>query len=191
MRPVAPLLSGVAERVVQSIAEDNKVKMNVTLWAVTLLMAPEVALAADEFALLIHGAAIHSDCTQGKGANSKTCDFNNVNPGLGLAWVFLGDHDSGKLALRGGAYKDSFSELALYSGLSYRKEWYLTPYLFGGLGLQAGYLDGSGVNGAAALPMVTLGYKSWALEIGHAPKLEFVLGKKHVSVTTFSLRGTI
>ena len=122
--------------------------------------------------MIIHGAAIHSDCTKGKGKNSKTCDFNEFNPGLGLAWAFWGNNDTGKLAVRGGVYKDSFSKAAVYGALSYRKEWYFTEHAFAGVGGQAGYLNGSGLDGFAALPMVTLGYKSVALEIGYAPKLD-------------------
>lgn len=166
-------------------------KTKTYIFAVPLLCLPSVAAVADDLSVLIHGAAIHSDCTKGKGKKSKTCDFNNFNPGLGLAWAFWGDNDTGKLAVRGGAYKDSFSETAVYGGLSYRKEWYFTEHAFAGLGLQAGYLNGSGLDGFAALPMVTLGYKSVALEVGYAPKLDFALGSKHVAVTTFSVRWTL
>ncbi|WP_421201892.1 hypothetical protein [Aeromonas enteropelogenes] len=166
-------------------------KIKTYLFATTFIWLPTTVTASDDFSILIHGAAIHSDCSKGKGPKSKTCDFNNFNPGLGLAWTFWGDNDTGKLAVRGGAYKDSFSEMAVYGGLSYRKEWYFTEHAFVGLGLQAGYLDGSDVNGFAALPMATLGYKSVALEIGYAPKLDFVVGRKHVAVTTFSLRWTL
>lgn len=167
--------------------------MNIKKYLVmpVFICLPSIVNASDDLSILIHGAAMHSDCSKGKGAKSKTCDFNNFNPGLGLAWVFLGDNDTGKLALRGGAYRDSFRDTAVYGGLSYRKEWYFTENTFAGLGLQAGYLDGSGVNGFAALPMATLGYKSVALEIGYAPKLDFVPGRKHVAVTTFSLRWSL
>lgn len=159
--------------------------------AISLLCLPVVSTAADDISILVHGAAIHSDCTKGKGNKSKTCDFNNFNPGLGLAWVFWGDNDTGKLAARGGAYKDSFRETAVYGGLSYRKELYFTEHAFAGLGLQVGYLNGSGLDGFAALPILTLGYKSVALEVGYAPKIDFALGSKHVAVTTFSLRWSI
>lgn len=166
-------------------------KIKSYILVIPLFCVSGVAAAADDLSILIHGAAIHSDCTKGKGKKSKTCDFNNFNPGLGLAWAFWGDNDTGKLAVRGGAYKDSFSEMAVYGGLSYRKEWYFTEHAFAGLGFQAGYLNGSGLDGFAALPMVTLGYKSVALEVGYAPKLDFALGSKHVAVTTFSLRWTL
>ncbi|PJG59913.1 hypothetical protein CUC53_04745 [Aeromonas cavernicola] len=150
-----------------------------------------MSVAADDLSILIHGASIHSDCQQGKSKKSKRCDFNDINPGLGLARVIAGNQQTGKLALRGGAYYDSLEELAYYGAFSYRKEWYITPHVFAGLGLQAGYLNGSGMHGLAALPMATLGYKSWALEIGYAPKVDFVPGRKHVAVTTFSLRWTL
>lgn len=159
--------------------------------SVGLLCLPSFAMATDhDFSLLIHGASIHSGCEKGHGSKSKTCDLNGVNPGLGLAWVFWGDNDTGKFALRGGMYRDSYEETAGYAGVSYRKEWYFTENAFAGLGLQAGYLNGSGVDGFAALPMAIIGYKSLALEIGYAPKIHYVPGHEHVSVTTFSLRWT-
>jgi hypothetical protein len=162
------------------------------LLSISLLGLPVFAMAADDdLSLIIHGASIHSDCSPGTGKKSKTCDLNGFNPGLGLAWVFLGDNDTGKLALRGGMYRDSYEKTAGYAGMSYRKEWYFTQYAFAGLGLQAGYLNGSGVDGFAALPMATLGYKSVALEVGYAPKVDWVPGRKHVAVTTFSLRWTL
>ncbi|WP_033137054.1 hypothetical protein [Aeromonas finlandensis] len=159
--------------------------------SVSLLCLPSFAMASDnDLSLLIHGASIHSGCEKGTGKKSKTCDFNGVNPGLGMAWVFLGDNDTGKLALRGGFYKDSYEKTAGYAGFSYRKEWYFTEHAFAGLGVQAGYLNGSGTDGFAALPMATIGYKSLALEIGYAPKVNWVVGREHVAVTTFSLRWT-
>ena len=51
-----------------------------------------------------------------------------------LAWAFWGDNDTGKLAVRGATYKDSFSETAVYGVLSYRKEWYFTEHAFAGVG---------------------------------------------------------
>lgn len=162
-----------------------------SMLSVSLLCLPSFAMASDnDLSLLIHGASIHSGCEKGHGPKSKTCDLNGVNPGLGMAWVFLGDNDTGKLALRGGFYRDSYEKTAGYAGVSYRKEWYFTEHAFAGLGLQAGYLNGSGTDGFAALPMATLGYKSLALEVGYAPKINWVVGREHVSVTTFSLRWT-
>ncbi|PJG60126.1 hypothetical protein [Aeromonas cavernicola] len=159
---------------------------------VTLLLASSSTIyAADEWSVLIHGATIHSDCKKGKGKKSKTCDFNNFNPGLGLSWAFGGDKDTGKVSLLGGTYKDSHKKMAVYGGMSYRKEWYITSHTFAGLGVQAGYLDGSGARGLAILPMATIGYKSLALEIGYAPNVKFVPGRNHVAVTTFSLRWTL
>lgn len=141
-----------------------------------------------DLSLLIHGASIHNDCEKGKGVKSKTCEFNGLNPGLGLAWVFRGDNETGKFALRGGMYRDSHENTAGYGGVSYRKEWYFTEHVFAGVGGEAGYLNGSGTDGLAVFPMATIGYKSWALEVGHAPKIKWVSGRRHVAVTTFSLR---
>jgi len=162
------------------------------LLSIWLLGLPTFSMATDhDLSLIIHGASIHSDCSKGAGKKSKTCDFNGFNPGLGVAWGFLGDADTGILALRGGFYRDSLEKTAGYAGLFYRKEWFFTENFFAGIGLQAGYLNGSGVDGFAALPMVTLGYKSVALEVGYAPKVDWVPGGDHVAVTTFSLRWTL
>ena len=156
---------------------------------VALLSHPGVSFSSDDFSILIHGAAIHSDCSKGKGTKSKSCEFNNSNPGVGLGWELWGDKDTGsKLYLNEGVYKDSFRELAIYSSLSYHKNWCFSEHVFAGLGFQAGYLNGSGMDGFAALPMVMLGYKSVALEIGYVPKMSFAVGRNHVAVTTFSLR---
>ncbi|WP_429105631.1 hypothetical protein [Aeromonas allosaccharophila] len=162
------------------------------LLSIGILGLPTFSMATDhDLSLIIHGASIHSDCSKGAGKKSKTCDFNGFNPGLGVAWGFLGDADTGILALRGGFYRDSLEKTAGYAGLFYRKEWFFTENFFAGIGLQAGYLNGSGVDGFAALPMVTLGYKSVALEVGYAPKVDWVPGGDHVAVTTFSLRWTL
>lgn len=157
----------------------------------TLVIAADVtdgADATDDFAISLYGAAIHSNCTQGKGPSSKTCDFNNFNPGLGLGWNVLGDKDTGQLAIQAGAYLDSFNKTAGYGGFGYRKAWYITDKTFAGIGLQAGYLKGSGSDGFAALPTVMIGYQSLALEIGYASKLKSVVGRGHSAITTFSLR---
>jgi hypothetical protein len=165
--------------------------INKYLLTSSLLFLPFTVSATEDLSVLIYGASIHSDCQASKGPHGKTCDFNNINPGLGVDWVFLGDSDTGKLSLRGGGYEDSYEKFAVYAGFMYRKEWYLTESLFAGLGLQAGYLDGSGINGFAVLPVVSLGYKNLALEIGYAPKLDNVPGRKHVAVTSFGLRWAI
>jgi hypothetical protein len=165
--------------------------INSCLLSIGLLALPGFTVAADnDLSLIIHGASIHSDCEKPTNKKSKKCDFNGFNPGLGLEWVFLGNQDTGKLALRGGMYRDSYEKTAGYAGFSYRKEWYLTEHLFAGVGVHAGYLDGSGMEGLAALPIAILGYKSLALEVGYAPKVEWVPGKSDVAVTTFSLRWT-
>ncbi|MFM5376425.1 hypothetical protein [Aeromonas dhakensis] len=166
-------------------------KINKYLLASSLFLLPLTTSAAEDLSVLIYGASIHSGCEKAKGPHGKTCDFNNINPGLGADWVFLGDQDTGKLSLRGGAYEDSYEKLAAFAGFMYRKEWYLTGSFFAGLGLQAGYLDGSGMNGFAVLPVVSLGYKNVALEIGYAPKMDHVPGRKHAAVTSFGLRWAI
>jgi hypothetical protein len=61
--------------------------------AVTILTPP--AFSQDNYALIVHGLSIHSNCDEGNGPKAKTCDFENYNPGLGLEWSVLGNHDSG------------------------------------------------------------------------------------------------
>lgn len=108
-----------------------------------------------------------------------------------MDWAFLGNNNTGKLSLRGAGYKDSHEKFAVFGGFMYRKEWFLTENFFAGLGLEAGYMDGSGINGFAMLPIASLGYKDLTLEIGYAPKMSNVPGRKHVAVTAFGLRWAI
>ncbi|MFM5738857.1 hypothetical protein [Aeromonas veronii] len=160
------------------------------LLSIGLLGLSTVSMATEhDLSLIIHGASIHSDC-ESTGKKTKSCDLNGFNPGLGLDWFFLGGDDTGKLSLRSGVYRDSFEESAGYIGFSYRKEWFFYEHTYLGLGLHAGYLDGSGIEGFAGLPFVIFGYKSLALEVGYAPKVKWVPGDTKVAVTTFSLRWT-
>lgn len=154
--------------------------------AVTILTPP--AFSQDNYALIVHGLSIHSNCDEGNGPKAKTCDFENYNPGLGLEWSVLGNHDSGTLSLRGGIYRDSYSDTATYAGANYRKLWNVYSDWQAGLGLMAGYLNGSGVDGFAMLPYGIIAYNRLSLEIGYAPKTDIVPEKKHSTVTSFTLR---
>ncbi|RQO71126.1 hypothetical protein DBR44_11805 [Aquitalea sp. FJL05] len=152
------------------------------------LLSSSGAYADSSFSLLLSGASIHSGCQQGKGEKAKSCEFNNNNPGLGLEWAFAGNEDNGRWFTRVATYRDSFEQQAWYVSAGYRKEWRIIGPVYLGAGVQAGYLDGSGIKGLAALPMISLGSKDVALEIGYAPKTNTVGQHKRVNVTTFSLR---
>ena len=165
--------------------------MRILLFFCGLLFAPMGTYASNDFSLLIYGASIHSQCNKGNGLHTKTCDFNGTNPGAGLEWVFSGDDDHGRFAMRVGAYKDSRRKTASFVNLAYRKDWPIYSTLRLGAGIQAGYLNGSGTNGFAALPLLTIGTGDVALEIGYAPKMNHVPGRRHAAVTTFSLRWAL
>ena len=75
-----------------------------------------------------------------------------------------------------------------YAGANYRKLWNVYSDWQAGLGLMAGYLNGSGVDGFAMLPYGIIAYNRLSLEIGYAPKTDIVPGKKHSTVTSFTLR---
>ncbi len=104
-------------------------KINKYLLTSSLFLLPLTTSATEDISVLVYGASIHSGCEKAKGPHGKTCDFNNINPGLGVDWAFLGNQETGKLSLRGGGYEDSYEKFAAYAGFMYRKEWYLTALL--------------------------------------------------------------
>ncbi|UTH74083.1 hypothetical protein [Chromobacterium sp. IIBBL 290-4] len=137
---------------------------------------------ADDFSLLAFGASDHHGCT--------TCHLNESNPGAGLEWAFSGDDDQGRWFTRAGSYRDSFRKTAYFGAVGWRKEWQVAGPATLGIGLQGGYLDGSGRHGLAALPFISIGFRKVALEVGYLPKV--TVGDHHAktSVTTFNLRWT-
>ncbi|MND12025.1 hypothetical protein D3C87_892480 [compost metagenome] len=143
---------------------------------------------ADDISVLLHGATIHTRCSEGVGPKAKTCDLEGFNPGIGVEWTFLGSEQTGKLSLRSGFYHDSYRETAVYAGATYRKEWDVSEDWRLGAGLMAGYLDGSGTKGLAVLPIGIVSYQSYSLEVGFAPKTSAVPGRGHSGLITFMLR---
>ncbi|MBP4047379.1 hypothetical protein [Chromobacterium violaceum] len=137
---------------------------------------------SEDFSLLLFGASLHHGCT--------TCNLNQDNPGAGLEWAFAGDQNSGRWFARAGAYRDSFRKDANFVTLGWRREWEIFGPVFAGIGLQAGYLHGSGHNGPAALPTISLGTQSLALEVGYLPRVNVGSHHPKTSVTTFNLRWT-
>lgn len=144
--------------------------------------------AVEDLSVVLHGVSIHSNCEEGKGRKHKTCDLENFNPGGAIDWGFYNSPDWGRLSLRAGAYDDSYNETAYYGGAVYMKTWDIYQGVQLGGGVQAGYLNGSGINGFAAMPMLVLGYDHLSLEVGYAPKVSWALGHRHVAVTSFALR---
>ncbi|OQS12281.1 hypothetical protein B0T37_05285 [Chromobacterium violaceum] len=151
------------------------------LIAAALLMSAPAAQARD-FSLLLFGASLHHGCS--------TCNLNQDNPGAGLEWAFAGDQDNGRWFSRAGVYRDSFRKDANFVTLGWRREWEIFGPVFAGIGLQAGYLHGSGHNGPAALPTISLGTQSLALEVGYLPRVNVGSHHPKTSVTTFNLRWT-
>ncbi|AAQ59617.1 hypothetical protein [Chromobacterium violaceum] len=151
------------------------------LIAAALLMSAQASQARD-FSLLLFGASLHHGCS--------TCNLNQDNPGAGLEWAFAGDQDNGRWFSRAGVYRDSFRKDANFVTLGWRREWEIFGPVFAGIGLQAGYLHGSGHNGPAALPTISLGTQSLALAVGYLPRVNVGSHHPKTSVTTFNLRWT-
>lgn len=151
------------------------------------LFIPGVLRAA-EFSLLIYGASLHSQCE----ASHIHCNsLNGTNPGLGLEWAFSGGDEDGRWITRVGSYRDSLKETAYFLAGGYRKEWPVTEHTYAGITLLGGYLNGSGAHGLMALPMLSLGTKDFALEVGYVPKVRWGTYGGKTAVTTFNLRWTL
>lgn len=152
-----------------------------TLLILAIGLAP-LNCHADDFSILAFGLSKHNDC--------KTCHLNESNPGVGMEWAFKGDDQQGRWFARAGEYRDSFRKTAYFGSIGWRKEWALSGPVTAGIGFQAGYLNGSGMHGLAALPIISIGTRNVALEVGYLPKVS--VGEHHAktSVTTFSLRWT-
>ncbi|MBM2886680.1 hypothetical protein JFK97_20010 [Chromobacterium phragmitis] len=155
------------------------------LASATLLLCAQNACAdvtINDFSLLLFGASDHHGCS--------TCHLNESNPGAGLEWKFSGDDDQVRWFARAGSYRDSFRETAYFGSIGWRKEWQIVGPIVAGLGLQAGYLDGSGRHGLAALPILSIGTRAVALEVGYLPKVSAGNHHAKTAVTTFNLRWT-
>lgn len=152
---------------------------------------PQFSYAIDEnpISLIIHGASIHSGCKEGNGRNYKKCEFNEFNPGMGVDLNVIGNYEAGFLSLRGGIYDDSYHDLAYYAGAMYRKEWLVSDDVGIGIGVQAGYLNGSEHHGFAMVPVVMLSYKKTVLEIGYVSKSWG--DDRRSNVTMFTIRWAL
>lgn len=142
------------------------------------------ALAGAGPSLLIFGAS-HHDCDRSK----YKCNLSGDNPGLGLEWAFdQPTFAGGQWLVRGGAYRDSFRDTASFVATGWRREWEVgNGFKLGVVGL-AGYLDGSSITGFAAMPLLSIGWKSLMLEVGYIPKGHVGPYDGNVAVTTFNLR---
>lgn len=149
---------------------------------------PFTAFAESNISMLVHGSSIHTGCVKGLGKKAKECNFNAFNPGLGIDLAVAGDQNTGKLSARAGAYYDSLREMAYYVGGAYIKDWDIYHGLRLGVGVQAGYLNGSGEHGLVALPMALLGYNKLNLEVSYAPKSGWGGKERRSNVTMFTLK---
>lgn len=94
--------------------------------------------------------------------SNRNYDFNEKNPGLGVSVVFSSDTpDPGwhfSMVASAGTYRDSYNEQAEYFLIGPRFTLGYENSFHASLAMQAGYLDGSGKNGQAIIPFVTVGY---------------------------------
>jgi hypothetical protein len=88
---------------------------------------------------------------------NRDYDYNEVNPGLGVSAVFSSNECLSMVA-SAGSYKDSFSDQAVYFLVGPRLTIGAEDSFHASVSVQAGYLNGSGKQGLAGIPFITLGY---------------------------------
>ncbi|POA97618.1 hypothetical protein C2134_17505 [Chromobacterium sinusclupearum] len=130
-------------------------------FASALLMLISVPTLAD-VSLLVPFASKHYGCDPAK----HKCEFHQFNPGLGLEWSPK-EYDLGRPILRSAAYSDSSKKFAYYAAAGWRKDFNIFNGWKVGMGIYAGYLNGSDHDGFAALPFMSVGYKRFSIEVGY------------------------
>jgi len=152
----------------------------ILIFSLLILSIQASALDKTDLELTVFGLSYHTN---------RDYDYNEVNPGLGLNFVFSSKDDNfwhPSWVLSGGFYKDSYSDTATYLlvgprlTLGYDDSFHVS----GGFG--AGYFNGSGNNGLGYIPVVTVGYDWFNVGITGDPfsKSETVdVGDKRVAYT--------
>jgi len=100
------------------------------------------------------------------GQSGNHYDYNGSNPGIGVEYRW----DNG-LFVGGMTYYDSFRKqaYAAYGGYQYTVPVTGNWSVFAAV--RAGYLNGSGINGAMAMPSVGVTYKRLSIEATYIPKV--------------------
>ncbi|AZN37308.1 hypothetical protein [Iodobacter ciconiae] len=136
-------------------------------------------------AMTIAGLSKHFGCKKKK---NNSCDYNEINPGLGIEWSNK-TQDWGRPFVRAGIYKDSYSDTAIYATAGLRQDWPINDSFRAGLGLMAGYLNSSHQNGALVFPFIYTSYKDISLELGYIPDATAFNSKnKSKSIAALQLR---
>ncbi|MFB0823669.1 hypothetical protein [Chromobacterium violaceum] len=131
-------------------------------WILPVLVACSTSHVQADVSILVPFASKHYGCDHKK----HTCDFHQFNPGLGLEWSPQ-EYGWGRPIVRAAGYSDSGAKFAYFVAGGWRKDFNIVDSVKLGLGIYAGYLNGSDQNGFAALPFVSVGYKKLSFEVGY------------------------
>lgn len=105
---------------------------------------------------------------------NRNYDFNETNTGLGLSLVMQSKKKPApwfNVAMVGsvGTYEDSYYDQAFYALCGPRAILGYDDSFHASVAIQAGFLKGSDVDGAIAVPFVTVGYDRYSLGITGDP----------------------
>lgn len=137
---------------------------------VTLSLLPVLASAVEPEPLyfaevLAFGASYHSN---------RAADWNELNPGAGIGLgtcMTGGPTTSGwDLRISAGVYQDSFDQQATFVMPGFAYNLGARNSLHGTLGLNVGYLDGSGSHGSGIMPVLGVAWDRWELCATGYPK---------------------
>ena len=135
-----------------------------TLLTLIFFLASAFTLAGDYgFSLVEHVASYHTTAAMCKVHRCKK--FNQDNLGLGLEINKGIGEGLSQVFARVGGYKDSYYKTGTYAAVGYRATWGEREGLHYGVAVHAGYLNGSGENGAVIVPMFEAGYKAANVEL--------------------------
>jgi hypothetical protein len=134
----------------------------------TLLLAASVACASDvvlpplEWAPAPHTYGLEFDLMGLSYHAKRSAGFNEVNPGAGLS-LTIGTHDpsdtiSADMVASFGSYKDSYSERSVSVIAGPRLTLGRRDGLHTAYACLLGYVSGSGIRGAAIVPILSVGY---------------------------------
>ncbi|UTH76243.1 hypothetical protein [Chromobacterium sp. IIBBL 290-4] len=154
-------------------------------WLLPIVLALPSTQSFADISILAPFASKHYGCNNKK----HECEFHQFNPGLGVEWSPQ-EYSWGRPIIRGAVYSDSSAKFAYYAAGGIRKDFNVMDDVKLGVGLYAGYLNGSDHRGFAALPFVSVGYKKLSFEIGYGDsKAGHHTHKEEVNhILTFSAR---
>ncbi len=108
---------------------------------------PKISLELDVFGLSYH--------------TNREYNFNEVNPGIGLSLTVQNPENQlchFSAVTSAGTYKDSYRNQAVYALIGPRFTLGYDDSFHVSATVQAGYMQGSGQNGFAYVPFITMGY---------------------------------